>query len=645
MRHEDFTFLKHPILLPSPSEGNDLFPLPPDYHDLTKDGQRLARVNASSMYRAKGSRPEHFVASWRFFTHEYLHHDEAFFFDLPMGQDEPLPTPWFHYDMALKFASYPRVTYAAPRGAAKSYFINQSVLLLIFTLVNFSMSIMLAVYKMMVKRFNLFKYQISHNPRLIEDFGMLKPVKGEGAFSSEGELILRNQVQVNGLTVDGRARGARPGTFWLDDPEYDEDATTDMAVLRWKFSRLLFKIIVPMMRRNCPVFWAGTIISRRHLLYQAWEGKDTRFGQWTRVLLPAVFPDGTALWPEWKTTEEVEGLRTIMGSEEVDAEYFNMPGERAGSTFKFNPNVHEAYATDIDDDLEMEQGNPWESKATIVYPQVSKNGEVEEVSSTVPKLLDRIPFRFTCIDAAVTWNPESDYTAIITMGLDHRNVLWVLDVFADRVSEDAQINEFFRQVVKWRCTLMAGEDVGIQKSVNSRIQTRFIQEAYNLDLVPYFHHVKNPTRTSKTQRISGALTWRFRNNLIMLGGWLRYHPSYQMMIDQVKNFNSSMTDGGIPFDDILDCMSQSQDVCKSRPGAPEETPRESKELVSLLERGEFVDPRTGLDHRQAIFQNGIPAELYAKLMSRSIESRDRLLRGARNGDFMSSGEVRDESCF
>ena len=57
-----------PIRFPYPEEGNDRFPLPPDYYELTADAQRQARVNGICLQE----RPTDLVFAWDFFRTHYL---------------------------------------------------------------------------------------------------------------------------------------------------------------------------------------------------------------------------------------------------------------------------------------------------------------------------------------------------------------------------------------------------------------------------------------------------------------------------------------------------------------------------------------------------------------------------------------------
>ena len=116
-----------------PQENNPFYPLPPDYPELSEDGQRKARVNACRLWTTKDKTQkeiaESFAASMRFFDLYYLHADQSVDFDPLFYDDSPLETPTFHYDILKQWAASPRNICIAPRGSAKSFLVRKACLL------------------------------------------------------------------------------------------------------------------------------------------------------------------------------------------------------------------------------------------------------------------------------------------------------------------------------------------------------------------------------------------------------------------------------------------------------------------------------------------------------------------------------------
>lgn len=596
-----------------------MWPLPPDYMDLTSDGQRKARVNATSIWRGEGATPDDLVASWRFFTDYYLKWPEAYFYDLAPGETEPLPTPWWHYELVRSAGEHRASANAAPRGGAKSTVADSLLLQMGVSGILFKSTLMLATGGMLIPRFIRFKDQIEYNQRIVDDFGRLRPTKGEGAFSSEGVLVLRNRCQILGWAVEGRSRGLRPHFFALDDPEYDPDPSTDMATLRYKFSILLFKKISPMMRKYCPIWWIGTIISKQHLMWQAWEETDPRFGTWKRLRLPAFDESGESLWPEmWPTREELE---SELGKEVVATEYFNMPGEGSGSTFQFDAKKH-GYMIDGPLDLESRFAeDPWSVReGTILEPVKEEDGSWSRRSVPINDWLRNLKLRAMTIDGAPTWGPESDYSAIVVWALDHENRLWVLDCWVNRKPPDQVVEAVWSLAVKWKVSVLGPEAVNIQHTLNHQIATKFHRDAAKLDVVPRMVPIKPTYGYTKPQKI-GGLKWRFDYGLIMLPWWRRNELSFQHLFQQVDEFNEGMMNGGLSHDDAIDALAMSQKLIKGRPGASKVEEEPEQTLDAALQRGEFTDAY-GNDLRHLVLTYGASPETYEVLLRKTEEEKE-----------------------
>jgi phage terminase large subunit-like protein len=57
---------------------------------------------------------------------------------------------------------------------------------------------------------------------------------------------------------------------------------------------------------------------------------------------------------------------------------------------------------------------------------------------------------YTFIDPAISQKQEADFTAIVTIGIDQNNRIYVLDIFHERVEPSDSINALFEIVKKYR---------------------------------------------------------------------------------------------------------------------------------------------------------------------------------------------------
>ncbi len=157
-------------------EGNEWWPLPPDYPELSPDAQRMARLNVLHHQET----PDDLVTAWCFFRQWYLRESNIKFYKRYQ------PSPPFHYDIVRDIGRNPYNAVAAPRGTSKSTVLTIELpLLLMLTRPYFNILLVLSKDTMVTKRMNVqIKPQLMGNKALLEDFGRMVPGKGQGVASA-----------------------------------------------------------------------------------------------------------------------------------------------------------------------------------------------------------------------------------------------------------------------------------------------------------------------------------------------------------------------------------------------------------------------------------------------------------------------------
>jgi len=112
--------------------------------------------------------------------------------------------------------------------------------------------------------------------------------------------------------------------------------------------------------------------------------------RWTMVEMPAVSPDGLALWPEWFGSDTLQDIKTDIGSRAWNALYQQRPTAEEGGMFKRAWFVHRYAATPT------------------------------------------LPYVILSVDSAFKTGVMNDYSVIATWGSDGTSY-YVLDVWRDRV--------------------------------------------------------------------------------------------------------------------------------------------------------------------------------------------------------------------
>lgn len=577
--------------------NNPHYPLPADYHELSVDGQRQARCNAARQWTLPGTSAQladRLVASTWFFDTYYLHPDPESDFD-PMFYDmAPLETPSFHWDLSRMWATNRCNVAMAPRGSAKSTHCRKDMIMRLAT-APYSFVYATSTHDNSKHTGQLIKDQCYENERIQDDFGVelgtgsLRPAHGSRPRGTE-YFYLENGSWLRCVSAESRLRGLRPRRFRLDDPEYDEKASTSMQKIRDYMERLLFKIAMQMvLRARCGIDWVGTFVSKRHYLWHALQttkgplgelrAVDPRFDLWARMFIRAArVNEETGLiesvWPDmWPTTiaeknrlgkhesVSLEEMPAIMGTATFNGEMLGRPGDTEEQFFKLDTSPQGRHAWWLEQVDAAYTHDRWNSTALMCWQ--GPGGLLRKVPMGEFLRNSRL---FACVDTAYTEKTTSDRRALSLMALSSDNYLFVLDQWSDRKGDAVLVNTTFEMCQTWRCPLVCIEVVKesfkIYKRFESAVQTRLTTEI-GLNFTPALRALR-PGTMSKTDKIS-TLDVRFEHALIKLPLFARYEkPWWTRMFDQIEGFNPEVDDGGLEKDDELDTVSMSLFVVKGK---------------------------------------------------------------------------------
>lgn len=126
---------------------------------------------------------------------------------------------------------------------------------------------------------------------------------------------------------------------------------------------------------------------------------------------------------------------------------------------------------------------------------------------------------FAAVDFAYTTGKRSDYTAIVVIGVDSDNNIYVLDIDRFKVDRTLQIFEHVVQLhSRWGFKKLSAEVVAAQKMMVEDIKAYAKERSVGLSVVEY-----RPSKVegTKEERIAAALEWRYENRMMwhMEGGW------------------------------------------------------------------------------------------------------------------------------
>lgn len=589
--------------------SSPIHPLPEDYDSLTSEGQRQARVNASRLWLDESSPTpgRDAVDSLRFFDLHYLHPDQDADFDPLFYDMPPRVTPDFHWDMVHNWYTYDLNACIAPRGGAKSSCIRKDSIRNLVTAPVYGIVYATSTHDNAKHTGQLIREQVYANSRIQDDFGpeydntSLKPARGDKPTGNE-YFFVQNGSYLRCVSAESRLRGIRPRRFKLDDPEYDEKASTSLALAREYMEKLLFRICIPMtLRARCGIDWVGTFVSRRHYLWHAMAtsldpstGKlisnDPRFNHWSRLWVRAAIADPstgaiTSCWPDmWPATVEekermglkgaisLEEMRSRMGTAAFNSEMLGKPGTSDDQFFKLDPSPRGRHSWWIEDGDALYLTDPRTSLSRICW--ITSTGAHR--SMTLAAFLANAHL-FTTVDSAFTESSTSDRRCCNLMAITPDNELFVLDIWSDRANDTVLINKTLDMVSRWKCPIVfvevVRESFKLYQQFLSVVNTALSRDM-GFSFVPKIKDLR-PGTMEKSGKIA-TLEARFEHSLLKLPFHLREsRPPVRRLFDQIEGFNPEARDGGLEHDDELDTVSMSLQAIRGRfahQSSPTETP-------------------------------------------------------------------------
>ena len=272
------------------------------------------------------------------------------------------------------------------------------------------------------------KTELEENELLISDFG---DMKGDVWREDRIELLSKSCIQAKGAGSSMRGtlfRQHRPDLIVLDDVMKDEaieSFTQRNKIYRW-LKRVVFNL-----GKNSFLIWVNTIfhnddpISR---LCRELEHND--LDRWIAVRLSCFRPDGTPIWSDYWTAEDLAEKKKTLGFAAFSTEYMN---------------------------------EPLSDEERIIHPEWIEAHRYD----TLPPQSE---LRYFCgVDPATG---KHDRTAICPVAL-HKNsgTIYVLPPFAKTCSETETVKQLIFSQRRYKFTLIGWEDV-----VFSGIYANYVQK-------------------------------------------------------------------------------------------------------------------------------------------------------------------------
>jgi len=453
------------------------------------------------------------------------------------------------------------VAIAAPRGHAKSTAISLSYVL---AAVLFRTKKFVLLVSDTETQANLFlgniKQELQENEDIIQLFGIKKNEKGLVHFKkdTESDIIVEfNDGTTFRIIAKGAEQklrglvwnGSRPDLIVCDDIENDEMVMNKDR--REKFRRWFYGALLPCRATSGEVRIVGTILHMDSMLERLMPRERDKFtvidglktysnrrAMWKSIKYKAHNPNFTKiLWEEKHSEEELRQIRKEyieQGMPDVySQEYLNIPIDEATTYFKKSDFIG--------------MTNEDHEKKFIYY---------------------------VAADLAISESDRADYTAIVTGGVDENGVLYIVDVFRERL-DGLQIVDTMLAIQRSRDPEIFGvEETQISKAIGPFLNSEMISQNTFINLIGL-----KPHRSDKHSR-ARSIQARMR------AGGVRFDKEadwYQAFEDELLRFPRDR------HDDQVDAMAYLGLIIDKMSSAPTKEESEEEEYQEELRLAEEHD--------------------------------------------------------
>jgi hypothetical protein len=147
--------------------------------------------------------------------------------------------------------------------------------------------------------------------------------------------------------------------------------------------------------------------------------------------------------------------------------------------------------------------------------------------------------------------------------------------------------------------------------MQSIVQQRAVEMA-GVDSLPRIVALK-VGQMDKSSKIN-ALGFRFEHGLIKMPLRRRYDKPWDMLFNQIEEFNPDAANGGLQHDDIIDTVAMSMFIVKGRQYKTTDQ-NEPVDVWDKIKSGSIVDEKTGINYVESLDPSQMTAEQVSELFN------------------------------
>jgi len=395
-----------------------------------------------------------------------------------------------------------KVAIAAPRGHAKSTLISLAYALWNALTLKKKFIIICSDTFPQAKMFlETIKTEIETNEHIRGYYGNQKTDKW-----TESDIELKCGVRIMAKGAEMKFRGLkygrhRPDLIIIDDLENDE--MVESKERRIKLERWFNGTLIPSLDIDKgQVVYIGTILHDDALLMKVL----TKYPGWITRLYKAIQDDGTALWPEHLSMEDLERMKEEHGAvgllDVFMCEYMNDPITDENREFK---------------------------REFFKY-------------YTEPPDLRNLKVAIT-VDPAISKKEHADYSVVYVQGVDKENNRYCLDYTRKRLDPYELSNEIFRLYEKWKPWTVGVEKVAYQEALIYILKDEMRKRNV------FFKITEIQTRRDKELKIRGLVP-------MYMSGVMYHRAEHVTLEEELLRFPKGRTD------DVIDAQAMQQELVR-----------------------------------------------------------------------------------